>query len=430
MQHVLHAIGLLIIPLEHQVFREREVEDEPAGLTVFGNVRKTLLGSCADGRARDVLPGERHRARRDGRKPRNSVRDLHLAVARNARDGEDLARAHGERHVAYNGESVVVFHAEMVDVQHRRAELRRLFSQLKAHLAAHHARGHLLRGGGGDVAHAHKAAAAQNGAAVGDLLDLLELVRDEDDRLALAAHLADDLKQKLDLLRREDGRRLVENEDLRLAVQHFQDLDALLHRDVQILDLLRRVHLKAELFRELRHFLVGALHVHGGEDAGDAAARLHAEDDVLRDGVVRHQLEVLVHHADVQLGGVVRREGLHFLAADVHLALVRLIHAEQNAHQRGLSGAVFAQQREDLALFDAEADVVVGYDAGKAFGDMTHFHNIVVHLVLLFLKGLPPRGGARKKKRDTPRNGGVSLSDMLKTCSALTVRGTPRGCSR
>ena len=136
---------------------------------------------------------------------------------------------------------------------------------------------------------------------------------------------------------------------------------------------------------------------------------------------------MLVHHADVQFGGVVRREGLHFFAADVHLALVRLIHAEQNAHQRGLSGAVFAQQREDLALFDAEADVVAGYDAGKAFGDMTHFHNIVVHLVLLFLKGLPPRGGARKKKRDTPRNGGVSLSDMLKTCSALTVRGNSSG---
>ena len=70
---------------------------------------------------------------------------------------------------------------------------------------------------------------------------------------------------------------------------------------------------------------------------------LHAHDDIVQHGEALHQLEVLVDHADAQRVGIVG-----VLDADLHAvlpdgALLRLIQAEQDAHQRGLAGAVFAQ---------------------------------------------------------------------------------------
>ena len=64
---------------------------------------------------------------------------------------------------------------------------------------------------------------------------------------------------------------------------------------------------------------------------------------VLGDGEVVHQLEVLVHHADAEIVGDVRVVDAHVLAANADAALVRLVEAEEDAHQRRLAGAVFAE---------------------------------------------------------------------------------------
>ena len=58
-----------------------------------------------------------------------------------------------------------------------------------------------------------------------------ELVGDEDDRLPFGLEGVDDLEELSRLLRREHGRRLVEDEYLRAPVERLQDLDALLHAD-------------------------------------------------------------------------------------------------------------------------------------------------------------------------------------------------------
>ena len=165
---------------------------------------------------------------------------------------------------------------------------------------------------------------------------------DEDDGLAALAQAVDDLEEELDLLRREDGGGLVENQDVGLAVEHLQNLNALTHGNLNILDLVGGIHFQTIGFGELCDLFVGLLHVHHGEDAEGALFGLHAQNDVLRHGVVVHQLEVLVHHADGMGGGVVGRAHLHALAVDDDLAGVRLIHAKEHAHEGGLAGAVFA----------------------------------------------------------------------------------------
>src|SRR3546814_1739240 len=77
-------------------------------------------------------------------------------------------------------------------------------------------------------------ALAQHGDAVGHRHDLVQLVRDEDDGEALRHHGLQGGEERLDLLRRKHGGRLVEDEDAGAAVERLQDLDALAlaHREV------------------------------------------------------------------------------------------------------------------------------------------------------------------------------------------------------
>ena len=67
-----------------------------------------------------------------------------------------------------------------------------------------------------------------------------QLVRDQDDRRAVGAQLAQHGEQLVDLLRRQHRGRLVEDQHARVAVERLEDLDALLLADADLLDRARR----------------------------------------------------------------------------------------------------------------------------------------------------------------------------------------------
>ena len=97
---------------------------------------------------------------------------------------------------------------------------------------------------------------------------------------------------------------------------------------------MRGIDVKTVFAGQFSNLFIGILNVYGRQQAQEAALGLDAEDDVFGDGIVLDQLEMLVHHADVELGGMVRRRYPHLLATDPDLALVRLVHTEQHTHQR------------------------------------------------------------------------------------------------
>ena len=86
---------------------------------------------------------------------------------------------------------------------------------------------------------------------------------------------------------------------------------------------------------------------------------------------------MLMHHADVQSRGVVGVVDLDLFAILFDDAGLRLIQAEQHAHQRGLSGAVFTKQRVNFTPAQLQGDIVVGLDAGELLGDVEHFDNVI-----------------------------------------------------
>ena len=96
------------------------------------------------------------------------------------------------------------------------------------------------------------------------------------------------------------------------------------------------------------------------------------------------ELEVLVHHADAQTVGVVGVVDLDDLAVLLDDALLRLVKAEEHAHQGRFACAVFAEQRVDLALSELQSDIIVGDNTGESLGDIKHLDCVVI------LQALPP----------------------------------------
>ena len=204
----------------------------------------------------------------------------------------------------------------------------------------------------------------------------------EQNGFALCRQILHDLHKLLDLLRRQHRSRLVENEDLVVAVQHLQDLHALLHTHGDVLHQRVHVHLQSVPLRQLLHLFAGFLFLHEAHLGG-----FGAQNDIVQHGEDLHQLEVLMHHADAQRGCRVGVGDVHLHAVFANFARLGLIQTEQHAHQRGFAGAVFAQQGVDLALAELQRDVVVGLDAGELLCDVKHFDHIlgsIVHAATYF----------------------------------------------
>ena len=216
--------------------------------------------------------------------------------------------AHLEREPADGGQPAIVLDLEPVHLQQRRARRGRLLGDAEQHVAAdHHAREALLRRALGR----HRLdllAAPQHAHAVGDLEHLAELVRDEDDRLALRRQRAQDLEQLGGLLGGQHRGRLVEDQHLGAAVERPQDLDALLLADRDVADPRLGVDAEPEAVRQLAHAPGRRLGVEQ-----QPLARLGGEDDVLGHRHDRHEHEVLVDHPDPEVDRLPRRLDRHRL---------------------------------------------------------------------------------------------------------------------
>ncbi len=95
------------------------------------------------------------------------------------------------------------------------------------------------------------------------------------------------------LVRGQNAGRLVQDQDVGMAVERLQDFDALLMADRQVLDQRVGVDVEFVFARQIGQHLAGA-----GQRRAQQRALLGAEHDILQHGEILHQLEVLEHHAD------------------------------------------------------------------------------------------------------------------------------------
>ena len=149
------------------------------------------------------------------------------------------------------------------------------------------------------------------------------------------------------LLRREHRRRLVEDEDVRPAIERLQDLDALLLADGDVLDRARRGRSRSRTTSR-----APATRARAARSRGARPSRVgsDAEHDVLGHRHHRDEHEVLVHHADPVVDRLPRRA-----RSVTGSPLIRIspssgsVEPVEDVHQRRLAGAVLAEQRVHLA---------------------------------------------------------------------------------
>ena len=108
----------------------------------------------------------------------------------------------------------------------------------------------------------------------------------------------------------------------------------------------------------------------GVEVEHGSAAELVAEDDVLRDGEHRDQLEVLVHHADARGDRVGRARELPWVARRARSRPRRAGRARRSRSSAWSCPAPFSPRRQCTSpRCEGEVDLVVGEEAREALGD-------------------------------------------------------------
>ena len=239
--------------------------------------RRPRLEPHRSGPAGERLAVEVERAAVQPADPGDALGELHLAVAGDTGDTDDLAAPDLEAHVVDGRHPVVAKHHEVTDrdPDGRIAEVPGLAGQV------------LLRGAGGRAASgapmpavttsvtrvtaassptmrvASSAAdvsarrsvptraVTHDGQGVADGHRLADLVGDEDDAHALVDDRAQRPEQRVDLLWRQVGRGLVEHQHLGAAVEGLEDLHALAQAHRQVGDAGLRVDGQAEALRQL-----------------------------------------------------------------------------------------------------------------------------------------------------------------------------------
>ena len=131
---------------------------------------------------------------------------------------------------------LVVDEVEAVDLEHHRPGAGRGLLDAEQDPPTDHQLGELGRAGLGGGERPHHLAPAHDADLVGHRHDLAQLVGDQDDRLALGLQVLEDAEQVVGLGRGQHAGRLVEDQDVALAVERLQDLDPLLQPDRKLAD--------------------------------------------------------------------------------------------------------------------------------------------------------------------------------------------------
>ncbi len=324
-------------------------------MTILGYQANPLLPALPARPFRDVLSRQFEHARCDRQDSQQGVDQLGLPVPLDPRHAHDLTSTDGKGDVFQYPPAGLIFDTEAGDAESDLIGHRGLTGLRGRKLGSDHqlrqlSRVHLVRTHG-----CNGLPSPHDGDPVGDLEHFVELVGYEDHRDALIGQVANRSEEFRHLLGYQDGRGLVENEDLRPAEQDLDDLDPLPFADREVFGQGLRIERESVGLAQLDDLVLG-----GTEIDLDAGARLGAEHDVLEHREVVGQHEMLMNHPDAEIDGVLGGTHLELRAVHQDRAFVGLHHPVEDLHQGGLAGPVLAHDRVDLTGADNQFDVAVG----------------------------------------------------------------------
>ena len=263
----------------------------------------------------------------------------------------------GRQHRLHVGRLRDPQHDAVALLDHLRRELRRQRpAQLQRQLHAGDARQQVARG-----FHRDDPARLQHRDARAHLLRLLQVVRGQDDRVAILVQTPDELPQPLPQFHIHAGGRLVQHDHRGAVYQRLRHQHAALHAARQ------RAHVGIGLGTQVQvgdHLVDPGVVVPQSEIAGLDPQRL-----AYREERIEHQL--LGNHSEAAARqAIVAR---HVMAHHGHAARAGPGQPGHDRDQRRLARPVGAEQTEELALLDPQADAIERRHARIALDDMARF---------------------------------------------------------
>jgi hypothetical protein len=215
---------------------------------------------------------------------------------------------------------------------------------------------------------AYHRAVPQHADAVRQVVDLAHPVADVDDRDTLGLQRADDGEELLRFARREAGRRLIHDQDMRVASKRARDLDQLALGDGERYDAGGRAE---GCGQTIEIGLCRGVHRRAVDHA--VFSFLFAEKHVLGDGEVGCEGKFLIDHRNAAAPASLRAADLQWLAVDADLSTgVGVVGAGENFHQRRFAGAVLPHQGVDLTRIGGQRNIGQRLHRAEGLADAAH----------------------------------------------------------
>ena len=207
---------------------------------------------------------------------------------------------------------------------------------------------------------------------------------DVDDTNAGFLQPVDEGKQIIDLGICQNRGGLVQNQDLGVVIrERLSDLNHLLLRNRQGSDLCLGVDGQVEAVQQLLGTTVLVSLVQEESLGG-----LTADEDIVCNGQVLHQVQLLVNNANAFVLCILGSIDFDLLTEIFNGTAVLGVDTGQNLHQCGLTGAVFADQTHDFTAADLKLSIIQRVNTGEVFLNALHLQNCFAHSNITFLKSL------------------------------------------
>src|SRR5437867_1179842 len=260
----------------------------------------------------------------------------------------------------------------------------------------------------------------------------LHVVLDEEDGDPLIDDLVHEAHQ-LDLLLRSEPRgRLVQQEERRPRREGAGDLQPALRPVRQVARIGLGVPLDANEFQELNGAigdlaLLGALARRLEERVPElgAHAAVLPQADVVERRHVLEEADVLERPRDSERGHLVRARAGDLPILEEDSAAGRREDAGDAVEERGLAGAVGADEREDLAALHVEGHVVDGQESAEPLRDVVHPEDHAVRGLRAWVPG--GQGGAHTGSALTSTILVSSWTPFWSSCSRSRLGSRPCG---
>ncbi len=240
--------------------------------------------------------------------------------------------------------------------------------------------GGILYGSGGN-----QLAVPEDGNMVGGGHDLIQTMGDKNDRNAAGGDSFHNGNQLIGLGLRQNGGRLIENQQLHAGLVDFPgDFHELHVADGQTPHQGILVQAHADAVQSLPGILAHGIEVQGLQILAQYPAdkiglgNFPIELNVLCNRKAGQEHEFLMHHANSHGHGILGRKNIDLLAVQKNFPLkstgaVNHRHTKQDIHQGGLACTVLAEKRVDLAGLYGKRHIAQNRVIAVLLGDVLHF---------------------------------------------------------